>query len=58
MVAPRSAVFDENGSSVVFVQTPEGWEKKKVEIGLTSFTHVSIRSGLQKGEVIAIQRPL
>jgi HlyD family secretion protein len=58
LVAPRSAVFDEGGSQVVFVQTPEGWEKKKVEIGLTSFTHVSIRSGLQKGEVIAIQRPL
>ena len=34
LVAPRSAVFDENGSSVVFVQKPEGWEKKKVDLGL------------------------
>ena len=58
LVAPRSAVFDENGSSVVYVQKPEGWEKKKVDLGVSSFTHVAIRSGLQKGDVIATQRPM
>ena len=58
LVVPRSAVFDENGASVVFVQKPEGWEKKKVDLGLASFTNVAIRSGLEKGEVIATQRPL
>jgi multidrug resistance efflux pump len=58
LVAPRSAVFDENGAAVVFVQKPEGWEKKKVDLGLTSFTNVSIKSGVQKGDVLAIQRPL
>jgi HlyD family secretion protein len=58
LVAPRSAIFDENGSSVVFVQKPEGWEKKKVDLGLASFTHVAIRSGLQQGDIIAIQRPM
>jgi HlyD family secretion protein len=58
LVAPRSAIFDENGSSVVFVQKPEGWEKKKVDLGLTSFTNVSIKSGVQKGDVLAVQRPL
>ncbi len=58
LVVPRSAVFDEDGASVVFVQKPEGWEKKKVDLGLSSFTNVAIRSGLQKGDVIAAQRPL
>jgi HlyD family secretion protein len=58
LVVPRSAVFDENGASVVFVQKPEGWEKKKVDVGLASFTNIAIRSGLQKGDVIATQRPL
>jgi HlyD family secretion protein len=58
LVAPRSAIFDENGSSVVFVQKPEGWEKKKVDLGLSSFTHVAIRSGVQKGDMIATQRPM
>jgi HlyD family secretion protein len=58
LVVPRSAVFDENGASVVFVQKPEGWEKKTVDLGLSSFTNVAVRSGLQKGDVIALQRPL
>lgn len=58
LVVPRSAVFEENGAPVVFVQRPEGWEKKKVDVGLTSFTNVSIKSGVQKGDVLAIQRPL
>jgi RND family efflux transporter MFP subunit len=58
LVAPRSAIFDDNGAPVVYVQTAEGWDKKKVELGLASFTSVVIRSGLQKGDVIALQRPL
>jgi HlyD family secretion protein len=58
LVAPRSAVFDDNGAPVVFIQKAEGWEKKKVDLGLTSFTTVSIKSGVQKGDVLAIQRPM
>ena len=58
MIAPLSAVFAEEGGSYVFVQGPEGWVKKKVELGLPSFTMVSIRSGVQKGDVIALQRPM
>jgi HlyD family secretion protein len=57
LVAPRAAVFEEEGGQFVYVQGEEGWIRKKVDLGLTSFTHVSIRSGLQKGEVIAAQRP-
>ena len=45
-------------SPYVFVQGPEGWIKKKVELGLPSFTMVAIRSGLQKGDVVALQRPM
>lgn len=58
LVAPRAAVFDESGESFVFVQGPEGWLKKKVDLGLSSFTNVAVRSGLQKGDVIALQRPM
>jgi hypothetical protein len=58
LVAPRAAVFQEDDGAYVFVQSPEGWTRKKVDLGLTSFTTVSIRSGLQKGEVIALQRPM
>ena len=58
MVAPRSAVFAEADGSYVFVQGPAGWIKKRVELGLPSFTQVAIRSGLQKGDVVALQRPM
>lgn len=58
LVAPRAAVFHEDGAPVVYVQKPEGWMKKKVDLGLSSFTHVAIKSGVQKGDVLAVQRPL
>jgi multidrug efflux pump subunit AcrA (membrane-fusion protein) len=58
MLLPRAAVFEENGGSFVFVQSPQGWIKKQVEPGVTSFTHVAIHSGLQKGDVVALQRPI
>jgi HlyD family secretion protein len=58
LVAPRGAVFEEGDSNFVFVQGPEGWLKKKVDLGLSSFTGVAIRSGIQKGDVIALQRPI
>jgi hypothetical protein len=58
MLVSRAAVFDEEGGSYVFVQGPEGWIKKKVETGLPNFTTVAIRSGIQQGDVIALQRPI
>lgn len=58
LVAPRAAVFEEAGSQFVFVQRPEGWVRKPVDLGLTNFITVAIRSGVGKGDVIALQRPL
>ena len=58
MVLPRAAIFQENGDSYVFAQSPEGWIKKKVELGEVSFTQVAIHSGLQKGDVVALQKPI
>jgi len=58
VLIPRAALFEENGGAFVFVQGPEGWTKKQVQPGLSSFTDVAIESGLQKGDVVALQRPL
>jgi HlyD family secretion protein len=58
MIAPLASVFADEGGTYVFVQGSEGWIKKKVELGLPSFTMVAIRSGLQKGDVVALQRPM
>jgi len=58
VLIPRAALFEENGGAFVFVQGPEGWTKKQVQPGVSSFTQVAIESGLQKGDVVALQRPL
>jgi len=58
LLAPREAVFEENGNPFVFLQGPEGWIRKPVELGLVNFTSVAIHSGVQKGDVIALERPM
>jgi len=58
LLAPREAVFEESGSPVVFLQGPEGWIRKPVELGVVNFTTVAIHSGVKKGDVIALQRPM
>ena len=58
VVLPRAAVFEESGRSFVFVQGPQGWVKKQVELGTRSNIAVAIRSGVQKGDVVALERPI
>lgn len=59
VVLPRAALFEENGSKYVFLRNPEGgWTRKPVETGVVSFTDVAIHSGVQKGDVVALQRPM
>ena len=58
IIAPREAVFDNSGKPYVFLQSPTGWIRKQIQLGLESNTAVAVRSGLQKGDVIALQRPM
>ncbi len=58
LIAPRAAVFAENGKPFVFVQGATGWIRKQIELGLESNTVVAVRAGLQKGDVVALQRPM
>lgn len=58
LVAPRSAIFEEKGKPFLFLQSPNGWLRKPVELGVENNTTAAVRSGVQKGDVIALQRPL
>jgi HlyD family secretion protein len=58
LLAPRPALFTENGRPFVFVQGHDNWIRKPVETGLQSATHVAIRAGLRPGEIVALERPL
>ncbi|MFN7997090.1 MAG: HlyD family efflux transporter periplasmic adaptor subunit [Bryobacteraceae bacterium] len=59
-VAPLEAIFRdrEDPRPFVFLRSPNGWMRREVELGLSNQVAVSVRSGLQKGDVIAAQRPL
>jgi len=58
VIAPRGAVFKDSGEPFVFIQSPTGWIRKQIELGVESNTAVAVRSGLRKGDVIALQRPM
>ena len=58
VITPRAAVFEDSGKPFVFLQSPTGWVRKQVELGLQSNTAATVRSGLQKGDRVALQRPM
>ncbi|HWB87092.1 MAG TPA: HlyD family efflux transporter periplasmic adaptor subunit [Bryobacteraceae bacterium] len=58
VIAPRAAVFGDSGSRFVFLKSPSGWVRKTVDLGLANNIQVAVHSGLNKGDVVALQRPL
>jgi cobalt-zinc-cadmium efflux system membrane fusion protein len=52
--APRKALIAFEGEQVVFVRTPDGFVKRKVETGETDREFVEILSGLEPGEEVAV----
>jgi len=58
VVAPVESVFrDKDGKSFVFVKSGDRFEKRTVEIGVRSFIHAGIVSGLKQGDVVALDPP-
>ncbi len=53
LAVARSAVQTVDGKSAVFVSGPSGFERRLVEIGLSSGDWVEVRSGLSEGEEVA-----
>jgi len=54
---PISAVHVEKGFQVVYVQTPEGVETRRVTVGLSNQQRVEITDGLAEGELVYLYRP-
>lgn len=54
MIVPQNAVQSIEGKPVVFVRTPEGFEKRDVVIGKKDGQSIEISSGVQAGEQIAV----
>ncbi len=57
-IAPLASIFRDTPSQpYVFVQTPAGWTRRPVELGVVSNTHAAVRSGLKPNEIVALDRP-
>jgi HlyD family secretion protein len=58
-IAPLESIFRDgpDGRPYVFVEAPAGFERREVELGLSSRIAVALRSGLHQGEVVALMRP-
>jgi len=55
---PREAVQEEDGKPVVYVKQAGAFSMREVELGLASNTEVSVRSGVQAGDEVALERPI
>jgi len=55
LLAPASAVGEENGKQYVYVRTPKGFEKRAVQAGLTNGVQTAILEGLKEGDVVRAQ---
>ena len=59
VMAPRAAVFwgSQPNTAYVYVQTPAGWQRRGVTLGLYNNTHLGLRSGVSSGDVLALSEP-
>jgi multidrug efflux pump subunit AcrA (membrane-fusion protein) len=58
-LAPLASVFADSsgGRPFVFVKQAAGWERREVELGLRNNLAVAVRSGVEKGAVVAVEWP-
>jgi HlyD family secretion protein len=57
LLAPRQAVFDREGRTVVFRKAGSGFEPVEVKLGPSTMGRVVVESGIQQGDVLAMRDP-
>jgi multidrug efflux pump subunit AcrA (membrane-fusion protein) len=57
LIAPRHAVFTEDGRSFVYVKDEGSWTCREIATGQQNAISVEVRAGLHAGEILALQRP-
>jgi multidrug efflux pump subunit AcrA (membrane-fusion protein) len=57
-IVPREAVFGDEAQPYAFVREADGgWEKRPLDVVMTSNTAVAVRSGVSPGDVLAAEWP-
>jgi HlyD family secretion protein len=57
LLAPRQAVFDREGRSLVYRRAKRGFEPVEVKLGPSTMGRVVVASGLRAGDVLALRDP-
>lgn len=59
LLVPLESVHRDSpdGAPYVFVRTGAGFEKRSIELGLTTNVKAAVKSGLKEGESVAAERP-
>jgi HlyD family secretion protein len=56
-LVPRECVFQEAGAAFVYLKAEDGWQRRKVELGLSNNIMVAVTSGLEAGAEVAAEPP-
>lgn len=57
LLIPADALFQRDGRPIVYVQTPDGFVPRQVEVARRGQEVVAIASGLSAGERVALRAP-
>jgi len=56
-LVPRECVFQEAGAAFVYLKAEDGWQRRKVGLGLSNNIMVAVTSGLEAGAEVAAEPP-
>jgi len=58
IIVPRECVFlDKSQKPFALVETPGGWERRELELGIANHIEVAVQSGVKEGERLAAELP-
>lgn len=58
VIVPRECVFLDKGQKpFALVETPGGWERRQLELGIANHVEVAVQSGIKEGERLAAELP-
>ena len=58
LLVPRSAILTMEDSSVVFVQSAEGFEPRPIQLGHSDSEYFEVKGGLKRGETYVSKNPI
>jgi hypothetical protein len=55
LIAPAAAVEEVAGKHFVHIQSPRGFERREVQLGVMSHTEIAIVDGLEEGDRVRVR---